>query len=53
VIESPEVLMMVGRKVRDAEEAAALLDAAEASGMTRADWPATMGATLVRSTRGV
>jgi hypothetical protein len=38
VIESPEVLMRVARKVRDAEEAAALLDAAEASGMTRAAW---------------
>jgi hypothetical protein len=38
VIESSEVLMRVARKVRDAEEAAALLDAAEASGMTRADW---------------
>jgi hypothetical protein len=38
VIESPEVLMRVARKVRDAEEAAALLDAAEASGMRRADW---------------
>jgi transposase-like protein len=38
VIESSEVLMRVARKVRDAEEAAALLDAAEASGMARADW---------------
>jgi transposase-like protein len=38
VIESSEVLMRVARKVRDAEEAAALLDAVEASGMTRAAW---------------
>lgn len=38
MIESPEVLMRVARKVRDAEEAAALLDAVEASGMARADW---------------
>jgi transposase-like protein len=30
--------MRVVRKVRDAEEAAALLDAVEASGMARADW---------------
>lgn len=35
--------MVVGRKVRDAVEAAELLEAAEASQMERADWARTNG----------
>jgi hypothetical protein len=37
------VPVVVGRKVRDAVEAAELLDAAEASQMERADWARTNG----------